>query len=470
MAGVTWSPAHHWFLVWSVIGVASAALLAALVLALPLLAPQLVIAHSPWMGPVVLAEAYETGGIDPDFLPSTPVPPRQRVSLLDRVLAEERWQAWPGPRLAPLLGHADLRVQRTVTSLAMHLVRDGHLAVDSDLRDALVRTMGNPDRYVFEACFSILLGCEGAIVGAAILQHLPRRCGLSPSRATWDFSDFHDVNGAPASGLAAMRWCDLIAATAPWLASPDEDLQRLACRVLRFSDDTRAPALLAARLGRLLVSDESGNVFDAVAYGLGGNPQAAALDQLDAARRDPSADRRRSVARALIIRGLRPGLDTALPILKRMSDDDDDTVRIIVAEGLILYPLDLVVDDLRVLLARGGRPTTAALDALRHQRRLLHRSRPWWGRAEVVTGRDMPENLALEGRLFALVQGLAGHPEAEVRLAAARYLTQTWEPGTEAALRALADDPDPRVRAERAELHAIDGRTLRPAGDPPLDE
>ncbi len=87
---------------------------------LPMLAPQFFITNSPWIWPIIRAEAYETEGKDPE--PSnSPAPSKERNSLRHRLEEECGWMDAAIPLLTNALGHPDLRMRRTAASTLLSI-------------------------------------------------------------------------------------------------------------------------------------------------------------------------------------------------------------------------------------------------------------------------------------------------------------------------------------------------------------
>jgi HEAT repeat protein len=449
---------------------------------LPHIAPQFVIQHSPWIDWALRAEAYETEGIEPDLTSTVSIP--ERHSLINRILAEEGWEDAAKSIMITTLSHRNLMMRRTAASILIDL-RHSNSTFDQQTINVLIQLLNDDDDIIFNRAYSLLLLAGENIppnpeMSQALLVNLPRMCELTKVRKNNNFlfsifSDFYDENEKTLEyhELSVLRHVDIVTHIEPWLTSSDVRYQQLACLVLRFSDDPRALELLSAHLGHFLNAEEFACYDDPVAFGLGRNSQPQALTVILNALKDSSVDRRRSAVRAVMCHDI--GDNITQPLLQHMREiinDPDPIVRKLVAQCLSGYPLNETLDDLTSIIKSGGEPAISAIKTIYSYRISLHRSRPWWGRPDVIfPKRDTPENLTLETQVFDRLRTLISHPEPEVRYELARYLAQTWEPETELVLRSLTNDPDLKVRAEvKAELRAIEGRTRRIYGEPLADD
>jgi hypothetical protein len=452
-------------LIWSLLGLLLLTALAGFIAALPAIAPQLVIAHSPWIWPVLRAEAYETEGKEPDLFLN------ERHNLVDRLYNEENWEQAAVPVLTRALEHPDLRMRRTAANtlftLRPHHADSTPIIWDGELVAHLRRLLDDADDEVFQHAFGLLLNHEDSVSAQAILDHFPRECGIVPTRLSNSLdsrlSIFFGSQGEP-HPLRHLRLGNLVQQAQRWLATNDPSLVRIALMTLGFSHDPRALPILDAHLGKHLETEEYWDGWDPVSYALSLSPLPGVNNLLTTAMADEDPLRRRKAAGIL---GSRADTDTSeisLALLRAHIDDLDAEVRNQVANSLVNFPLVQTLPDLRHIITRGGQPAVTAIDCLRFNRMSLHRSRPWWGRGVVVPSidPDTPENWALEARIIAEFSTLTTHPEPAVRFELARYLCSTWEPDTERVLRSMADDADPQVRAEvAAELQAITNRTRR---------
>lgn len=468
---VTPPPAMHLsrgLFIWSLFIAVLLIAMGGFVLALPRIAPQFVITHSPWIWPVLRAEAYETEGKEPDlFLDPHPV---ERNSLEERIYHEENWEQTSIPVLTQALGHPDVRMRRTAAQCLHTLLTDNNAETpviqDGDLVNHLRYLLDDQDEAVFGHAFGLLLAHEDRSSAQTVLAHLPRRCQLVPVRSSkpWHdrFSVFWGEEGKP-HPMRFLHLAPVVDQAQHWLATGDPEFARLALMVLGWADDVRALPLLDAHLGKHAVTDASGfdRYWDPASSALARSRFAGVDDLLTAAMADPDPRRRRSAARALKIGG---AIDLSLALLRAHIDDPDEGVRIEVAIQLAYGPFERTFADIGRIIARGGQPALSVIDCIRSQRMFLHNSRPWWGRGDFVPAvdPDTPENRALETRIINEFAAFVTHPEPAIRFELARYLCSTWEADTERVLRSMADDPDPQVRAEiTAELKSIDSRTRR---------
>ena len=467
------TPSSRRLLIWSLLGLMLLTALGGFIAALPAIAPQFVIAHSPWIWPVLRAEAYETEGKEPDF--NLDPNPSERNSLEERIYHEEDWEQTSIPVLTQALGHPDVRMRRTAAQCLHTLLTDNNAQTpvirDGELVNRLRHLLDDPDEAVFDRAFGLLLAHEDRSSAQAVLVHLPRSCGLVPVRSSkpWDvrFSVFWGMAGEP-HPLRFLHLAPVVDQAQQWLATGDPEFVRLALMVLGRTDDVRALPILDAHLGKHAQTDTFGfgGYWDPASSALSRSTFAGVDDLLTAAMADPDPLRRRSAAGALRSREGHGAIDVSLALLRAHIDDPDEGVRNAVAIGLANYPLEQTFPDIHRIIARGGQIAVSVIDRIRSQRMFLHNSRPWWGRRDVVPAvdPDTPENRALEARIIAEFSTLTTHPEPAVRFELARYLCSTWEPDTERVLRSMADDPDPQVRAEiAAELHAISTQTRRDA-------
>jgi HEAT repeat protein len=456
-------------LIWGTFIAALVATLGGLVLALPRIAPQFVIAHSPWIWPVLRAEAYETEGKEPDL--NINPRPGERNNLVDRLMNEENWEQAAVLVLTHALDHPDLRMRRTAASSLYTLLTHNNSRMPGILSGGLAthlrRLLDDPDDEVFGHAFGLLLHHEEPSSTQAVLEHLPRSCGLVPVRSNTDwsfrFGVFWGTVGEP-HPLRFLRLASVVDQAQQWLATGDPELVRLALMVLGHTDDARALPILDAHLGKHLATDQYNSGWDPVSYSLSLSTLSGVNDLLAAAMADSDPLRRRGAAGALGSRNDMGAIDVSLELLRAHIDDVDGEVRKEVAIGLTNYPIDQTLPDLHRIIVRGGQPAVTAIDRIRFNRTSFHRIRPWWGQGDVVlaTNPDTAKNWALEAHIIAEFSTLTTHPEPAVRFELARYLCATWEAETERILRSMADDPDPQVRAEiTAELHAITTRTRR---------
>lgn len=438
------------------------------VLALPRLAPQFVIAHSPWIWPVLRAEAYETEGKESDLTVQTE--PVERNNLVERVYHEEGWEESALPVLTRALDHGDLRMRRTAVASLHTLLTDNNARTpvirDGELVTRLRWLIDDADDEVFCRTFGLLLQHDDPSSAQVILTHLPRSCGLVPTRSNrpWDsrFGVFWRADGKP-HPLRFLRLAPVVDQAQQWLATGDPEYIRLALMVLGHTDDVRALPILDAHLGKHRKTDEVfSDGWDPARYGLSHSTLAGVNDLLFAAIADPDPLRRRAAVEAVGEHNV--GIDVSLALLRAHIEDQDEGVRKCVAINLVYYPLEQTLPDINRIIARGGQIAVSVIDRIRSLRMFLHNSRPWWGHRNFVPAvdPDTPENRALETRIINEFATFIAHPEPAVRFELARYLCNTWEPDTERVLRSMADDPDPQVRAEiAAELKAIDTRTHR---------
>jgi HEAT repeat protein len=426
----------------TLLGAATAVALLAAWQLLPLLAPQLVIRRSPWIWPMIRAEAYEVE--DRDGAPAGAAAD-ERASLVQR-LHEEEWLLAALPPLFAALEHPDRRVRRTAIK-ALEDLWDSDDEVRTELgrraiAERLLRVLDDQDGEVFSHAFALLLGTSDAVIAQGLLRHLPRASGLTGEDGQQiEWVDPFDLSDRP-HGMRVLRLVPLVAAVMPWLDSGDPGLQRLACLVLGFSDDPRALDLLVARLGQLDTPDERLGVDDAVAAGLKEcrDPRAAAA--IGQALGDPLAGRRAAALRATRLRK-----DPAtLPLLVAMQDDPDPAVRIELARALAAYPLEAVLDHLAAIIARGGAPALAAIEGMRFNLMLRGHALKRMQRKPLAT---IPEFASLRSVLLARVAALLPVAESAVRVALVEYVGLVKQHGEEGRrlLRGLADDPDPPVRA-----------------------
>lgn len=457
------TPGSRRLLIWSLLGLMLLTALGGFIVALPAIAPQLVIAHSPWIWPVLRAEAYETEGKEPDL--NVNPHPIERYNLVDRLFNEENWEQAAVPVLTRALDHPDLRLRRTAAKTMSELLAahpDSRFTLTPKITQALLQTMDDPDDELASRSFCLLCDSEDPAVAQVLLEHAPRQWGLSRQpRSKSLYAEFPWAWYRDPHALKNFHRAQVYEQVQDWLADKDEDLVRLGCMLLAYSDDPRAIAVFDAHLGRHICHDElSGWQRDFVACGLGCSITPQALDLIHRALADPVIERRHSAVVACQYRGS----SESLPHLHALIDDPDPDVRNTLAACLAGYPLEHTLPDLCRIIARGGKPAVTAVDRIRSNRMFLHRSRPWWGRGDVVPAvdPDRPGNWALEGRIIAEFSAFTTHPEPAVRFSLARYLCSTWEQDTERVLRSMADDPDPQVRAEiAAELEAITKRIRR---------
>jgi hypothetical protein len=461
----------HRLLIWSLLGLVLLTALGGFIAALPAIAPQFVIAHSPWIWPVLRAEAYETEGKEPDL--HLDPDPSDRNSLEERIYHEEDWEQTSIPVLTQALGHPDVRMRRTAAQCLHTLLTDNNARTpviqDGELVNHLRHLLDDPDEEVFHHAFGLLLAHEDRSSAQAVLTHLPRKCQLVPVRISkpWDirFSVFWGFEGEP-HPMRFLHLAPVVDQAQQWLATGDPEFARLALMVLGWANDVRALPILDAHLGKHAETDASGfgGYWDPASSALSRSTFAGVDDLLTAAMADPDPLRRRSAAGALRSREGHGTIDVSLALLRAHIDDPDEGVRNAVAIGLANYPLEQTFPDIHRIIARGGQIAISVIDRIRSQRMFLHNRRPWWGRGDVVPAvdPDTPENRALETRIINEFATFVTHPEPAVRFELARYLCSTWESDTERVLRSMADDPDPQVRAEiAAELHAITTRTHR---------
>jgi HEAT repeat protein len=406
---------------------------------LPLLAPQFVIRHSPWIWPMIRAEACETEGMD------HPPPGYERVSLEQR-LYDEEWALLAIPRLAAALEHPDLRLRRTAAK-ALVYIRDGSNLIDGDLDQPrlaaqLLRLLDDEDGEVFTHAFALLQGTRDAAIAQAMLPHVPRASGLAEDgKQRVDWQDPFIAADRP-HDMRFLRLAHLVDAVKPWLDADDPALQQLACLVLGFSNDPRALDLLIARLGRHVPADDRLGVDDPVAVALKESSDPRAVAAIHQALGDPLASRRAAAVRAARLRK-----DPAsLPLLVAMEGESDPAVRLELAQALSAYPLEAVIDRLVAIIARGDAP---ALTALTWARLNLMRRGYALMRKRGGALASLPEFMALESLLFTRFTALLPGAEPAVRVALVEYVGLVKEHGEEGRrlLRSLADDADPQVRA-----------------------
>lgn len=455
-------------LIWSLFGLMLLTALGGFIATLPAIAPQLVIAHSPWIWPVLRAEAYETEGKEPDL--NLNPNPSERNSLEERIYHEEDWEETSIPVLTQALGHPDVRMRRTAAQCLHTLLTENNARTpvirDGELVNHLRRLLDDPDEEVFDHAFGLLLAHEDRSSAQAVLVHLPRSCRLVPVRSSkpWDvcFSVFWGMEGKP-HPLRFLHLAPVVDQAQQWLATGDPEFVRLALMVLGRADDVRALPILDAHLGKHAEKDPFGfgGYWDPASSALSRSTFAGVDDLLTAAMADPDPLRRRSAADALKIDG---AIDVSLALLRAHIDDPDEGVRNAVAIRLADCQFERTLPDIYRIIARGGQIAVSVIDRIRSQRMFLHNRRPWWGHGVFVPAidPDTPENRALETRIINEFAAFVTHPEPAVRFELARYLCSTWEPDTERVLRSMADDPDPQVRAEiAAELEAITKRIPR---------
>jgi hypothetical protein len=416
---------------------------------LPLLAPQWVIRHSPWIWPVIRAEAHETGGReDAEY---TGASGQERAHLIGRMYDEEGWLRLTIPYLTAALAHRDLAMRRTATH-ALHVIWDSQadsIVIHPDTGGLAVRLLpllGEADDETFAHAFAILQASSEARVAQALLPHLPRACGLDGDeqrRRHW-FNAVRQHEGAE-HPLEFLRHASVLATARGWLEADDGKLRQLACVCLGFSDDPRALDLLVAHLGRHQIDDPWMGREDPVAYGLSLSRDPRAMAALHHALGDPVADRRRSAVSAARWR-LAPD---SLPLLVAMGGDPDPAIRSELAQTIGAYPLEDALEHLAAIIARGGAPALAAIDATR--RNLGHRYHVIRmhsaDRAPV-----QPEHQALTMVVFTRFAALLPAAEPAVRVALVELVGEIRPPGETVRpfLRGLADGADPLVRAAAA--------------------
>lgn len=462
------TPNSRRLLIWSLLGLMLLAALGGFIATLPAIAPQFVIAHSPWIWPVLRAEAYETEGKEPDL--NLDPNPSERNSLEERIYHEEDWEQTSIPVLTQALGHPDVRMRRTAAQCLHTLLTDNNAQTpviqDGELVNHLRHLLDDPDEEVFGRAFGLLLAHEDRSSAQTVLAHLPRRCQLVPVRISkpWHvrFSVFWGEEGKP-HPMRFLHLAPVVDQAQQWLATGDPEFVRLALMVLGWANDVRALPILDAHLGKHAETDASGfgGYWDPASSALSRSAFDGVDDLLTAAMADPDPLRRRSAADVLRIDGT---IDVSLALLRAHIDDPDEGVRNAVAIRLAECPFERTFPDIGRIIARGGQIAVSVIDRIRSQRMFLHNRRPWWGRGDFVPAvdPDTPENRALETRIINEFAAFVTHPEPAVRFELARYLCSTWESDTERVLRSMADDPDPQVRAEiAAELDAITKRIRR---------
>lgn len=387
-------------LIWGILIVVLMAAVVGFVITLPRIAPQFVIAHSPWIWPVLQAEAYKTEGKEPDL--SDQKEWVERLNLVDRLMNEENWEQAAIPVLTRALDHPDLRMRRTAASALSTLLthNNGRTPViqNGELVTRLRRLLDDPDADVFTHAFRLLLHHEDSASAQAILDYLPRACGVVPNGRKIPLDGtiyiFFGTVGEP-HPLRHLRLADVVDQAQRWLATSDPDLTRLALMALGFSDDPQALPLLDAHLGKHLEQEEYWVGWDPAGYALSLNTQPGVIELLISALADADPVRRRSAAGALIGRDEIGQIDESISLARASIDDSDGEVRKQVAMALASFPLKQTLPDLCHLITRGGEPAVAAINRVRSNRMFLHRNRPWWGRGDIgpAVNADTPRKL-----------------------------------------------------------------------------
>lgn len=420
---------------------------------LPLLAPQFVIRHSPWIWPIIRAEAFDTEGKEPDPARTRPMP--ERASLIDRLYEEEDWLRPALPLLSTALGHPDVRIRRTSTQTLLSIRNDGlhHHGVDLGQRsitDRLLRLLDDPDQEVFASSFTLLSDHTDATVAQALLPHLPRACGLTgdeTQRKRW-FNRFGYVEGEP-HPMRFLRLASPFDTATRWLESGDDRLQQLACVTLGFSDDPRALDLLIAHLGRHHEDNDRDEISpmgvgDPVAYGLSESRDPRATATINQALSDPIATKRLSAVCAAHWRAA----PESLHLLVGMIGETDPGIRIEIARAISAYPLEQTIDDVIAIIGRGGLPAQEMTRLVRWN--LMRRGFAMRLKASTSNWSESPEFLALRALVFTRLTALLPSSGPAIRIAIIEYLGLTGEHGGDEVRRclgALADDADPQVRA-----------------------